>query len=185
MIGNDLVYLPDWGKFSAERKKSFRAKLFTGEEQSSLAKFSNQPDAEALLWSMKEAAYKLYFRVFPVPFYLPKKFECHLYHWCEKEVSGRVAFGKHEFLTQSLFTEDYLHTIALEAAALHGFDEVQKLIKAYHKNQPRLIEDARHSEKLKVEKDENGIPQLLLENKPVPHSVSVSHDGDKIAFAWV
>lgn len=185
MIGNDLVYLKGWSHYSEHRKARFRAKLYTNPEREFLRR-SKLQNAEAILWSMKEACYKLNFRHHPVTIFAPKQFECTLFQYEGVRLNGEVLMGSKRFKTVSCLLENYVHTIALPHDDLFDLDQVNILVKPLDQDEkPREIEDARFKAKLRVIKDENGIPHLYEKDEKLPQAISISHDGEMVVFAWL
>lgn len=62
MIGNDLVDLQQAAKDSDWTRKGYLDKLFTASEQFLISTAKSQNQMVWLLWSMKEAAYKVHTR---------------------------------------------------------------------------------------------------------------------------
>lgn len=61
MLGNDLIYSPQWPRRTGSRGRRFRQKVFTDREQRCLlSRDSFLP--EIILWSAKEAVYKAHLR---------------------------------------------------------------------------------------------------------------------------
>lgn len=76
MIGNDIIDLVQSRKESNWRRRGFVSKLFDEQEQLLIV---NSPDPEIvvwLLWSMKEAAYKIWNRQTGIRKYIPLKLRC-------------------------------------------------------------------------------------------------------------
>ncbi len=179
MIGNDLVHIPGWSKPEGNRHQRFLNKLFLPAEQHLLKELP--AFGEPLLWSMKEAAYKLMFRREAAYRFAPKSFFTRLNSTEVKNLEGVVIYGASRILTQTQISGDYLHTIALaeEDRLLFGNLGVRL---AYRNRDERDYQlQVNKSDRLLILKDEHGVPKL-----PYPDSfVSISHDGDKIAYVWI
>ena len=184
MIGNDLICLDDWGAHSTHRKERYRSKLFTPSELAQLNKYEH-PTTEPLLWSMKESAFKIYFREVPMKFFAPVRFVCEIIRFEEKESEGFVVFNGRRYHTRSEITEGYLHTVALPDPLSHKFHAIQSEIHDYFKGMKRIIRDTHKAKSLEISKNELGIPVLLEDGQETNNAVSVSHDGGKIAYAWL
>ena len=114
------------------KRKGFLKKIFTEEEQS-LIMSSQQPEATLwLLWSMKEAAYKIYSRQKGIRSFAPASLCCQLdsplknnqYHTHEATI-GKVLIGDDTYLTESTGNDQLIHTIC----AINKVDIIQ--IKAH------------------------------------------------------
>lgn len=103
MIGNDIVDFQLAGLQSNWKRPRYLEKLFTQKEQEYITNSTEKDQMVWRLWSMKEAAYKLYTQCYPRCFYNPKSFECHI----EKN-SGIVKFKDFECHVHSKITEDYV-----------------------------------------------------------------------------
>ncbi|AWI27279.1 phosphopantetheinyl transferase [Flavobacterium pallidum] len=110
MIGNDLVDLAAAAKESNWRRKGYLQKIFTETEQSYII---NSPKPEIvvwILWSMKEAAYKIWNRESGMRSFNPKAFECQICQICENTATGKVYFGSAEYLSETIINTAFLHT---------------------------------------------------------------------------
>ena len=76
MIGNDVIDLFLAAKQSNWKRHGFVNKIFTTHEQSLILKAQNQEEMVWILWSKKEAAYKIYNRQTLVRAYMPLQLKC-------------------------------------------------------------------------------------------------------------
>jgi phosphopantetheinyl transferase (holo-ACP synthase) len=185
MIGNDIVDLleakasPNW------QTPRFLEKLFTINEQSFILNSKNSFENIWQLWSMKEAAYKLYVQTNPCRFYNPKAFECSF-------INGRprVKFQDFECILSTVKTPNYI----LSEARLDKASLTSKVIKLAGQNQKNRSEETKlallhHISKTcpiskqnpVFQKNEFGIP--LVNHNSKQFSVSLSHHGSYGAFA--
>lgn len=74
MIGNDIVDLKQAAKDSNWKRPRFLDKIFTPREQQLIWSAKDQDQMVWLLWSMKEAAYKVNVQQFGTRFFNPKRF---------------------------------------------------------------------------------------------------------------
>lgn len=111
MIGIDLVDLKQAKQDSNWQRKGYLSKIFTSEEQELIYNYQDPNVMVWLLWSMKEAAYKVWSRTTGQRIYAPTSLLCgsiqHL-----NVVSGDVTHPQGKYFTQSNLKEDYLYTIA-------------------------------------------------------------------------
>jgi phosphopantetheinyl transferase (holo-ACP synthase) len=157
MIGNDVIDILQSRKESNWKRKGFIEKIYTQEEQLLI---SNAVDPEIMvwmLWSMKEAAYKVYHRETKIRRYIPKKLECFIESQTENAIQGKVICCNTTYYTKTILSNDSIHTIAVSA-----FNSLKMVIEI--KNQS-------------IVKDQNGIPYLFLSLQNKMQEVSKSHHG--------
>lgn len=157
MIGNDVIDILQSRKESNWQRKGYLEKLFTPEEQVLIA---DAPDPEMMvwiLWSMKEAAYKVYNRKTKLRAYIPKKLACFLHFENPDFIIGKVTCSQYIYYTKTTLSQDSIHTIAV-----CSFDNLDHVIEI---------------EKKSIFKDQNGIPYLAASLQNKPQDVSISHHG--------
>lgn len=110
MIGNDIVDL-DLAKIQSNwRRKGYLDKIFSPAEQTLIAKANCADEMVWLLWSMKEAAYKIHNRINGIRNFAPASLLCNL-----DEVNGSVSIQDRVYFTKTSVLPDYVHTIAAPA----------------------------------------------------------------------
>ncbi|KAF2341898.1 4'-phosphopantetheinyl transferase superfamily protein [Flavobacterium tistrianum] len=155
MIGNDIIDLAQSRIESRWQRKGFIEKLFTEEEQQYI-KDSEKPEIMVwLLWSMKEAAYKIYNRQTKIREFSPKKLCCSIDFLSSNLSLGKVICNENTYYTKSIFSLENIHTIAVD-----NFANINNVIEVENKE---------------IVKDENGIPFLKTSN--ILHDISISHHG--------
>jgi phosphopantetheinyl transferase (holo-ACP synthase) len=157
MIGNDVVDLLQSRKDSNWQRKGYIEKIFNPEEQLYI---SNASDPEIMvwaLWSMKEAAYKVYNRKTKVREYIPKKLNCFIESQNEILITGKVICSENTFHTRTILSNDFIHTVAVSF-----FDDLNNVIEIENKA---------------IDKDKNGIPFLAGGLQNIAQDVSISHHG--------
>ncbi len=157
MIGNDVIDLKQTRVESNWQRKGFLQKLFTLDEQLLIATSSNSEMTVWLLWSMKEAAYKIYNRQTSLRKYIPKKLICTIIYHNNTIASGHVFCEGRTYYTKSYLSPNSIHTMA--TALLVDLDRVVEI------------------EKKNVIKDSNGIPYVVTEPGKKRQAVSISHHG--------
>ncbi|MET3026518.1 4'-phosphopantetheinyl transferase superfamily protein [Flavobacterium sp. UW10123] len=155
MIGNDIIDLAQSRIESNWQRKGFIEKLFTIEEQQCIKDFDKPEIMVWLLWSMKEAAYKIYNRQTKIREYSPKKLSCTLNFINANQASGKVCCNENLYYTESIFSLESIHTIAVD-----NFANINNVIEV---------------ESQETIKDENGIPYLKIDN--TFQDISISHHG--------
>lgn len=156
MIGNDVIDIQQSRKESNWRRKGFIQKLFTLDEQLLI---SNAPNPEImvwLLWSMKEAAYKIYNRQTKIREYIPQKLICFITSQNDNTATGIVTCFKNVYYTKTTLSKDHIHTIAVNL--LDNLNNVTEI------------------ERRSILKDTNGIPYLITSQNTI-QNVSISHHG--------
>ncbi|MEL0645410.1 4'-phosphopantetheinyl transferase superfamily protein [Olleya sp. Ti.3.14] len=112
MIGNDIVDLKQAAKDSSWKRPRFLDKIFTPREQQLIWSAKDQDQMVWLLWSMKEAAYKVNVQQFGIRFFNPKRLECTLL----SNLKGEVVIEDNRYFIESIITEDFIYSIALIAS---------------------------------------------------------------------
>jgi phosphopantetheinyl transferase (holo-ACP synthase) len=157
VIGNDVVDIVQSRVESNWQRPGFLQKIFTPEEQQLIL---NVPEPEImvwLLWSMKEAAYKIYNRQTAIRKFMPRDLQCIInlneHHYYTEQV---VCF-ENIYYTKSTLKQGNIHTVAV--TCLQDLDNVIEI------------------ENKGILKDRYGIPYLLTDFENSAQSVSISHHG--------
>ncbi|WP_428232521.1 4'-phosphopantetheinyl transferase family protein [Flavobacterium sp.] len=157
MIGNDVVDIIASRHESNWQRKGLIEKIFTADEQS-LIQNDQQPEILLwLLWSMKEAAYKIYNRQTKIREYIPKKLVCNIISKNNSYSTGQVICRENVYYTKTTISQEILHTIAV--TCLH---DLNNIIEIENKN---------------IIKDQNGIPYWRHSVPNILQDVSISHHG--------
>ncbi|MBF4516967.1 4-phosphopantetheinyl transferase family protein [Flavobacterium sp. ANB] len=157
MIGNDVIDILQSRKESNWQRKGFIEKLFTIEEQLLISNASNPEIMVWMLWSMKEAAYKIYNRKTKRREYIPQKLVCSIISQNKNLITGNVICSGNLYHTQTILSDKNIHTIAVN-----------------------LLENLNHVieiEKKSIIKDKNGIPYWINSSSNTMQDVSISHHG--------
>jgi len=196
MIGNDVVDLRQASinspkNFKGLRWKRFLNKVFTQEEQEFIMMSSeNQFKIVWLLWSMKEAAYKIHMRQFDKKrTFNPKDLKCKVYF----KTRGKVTIDDQSYYTTSQITEDYIYSVATSDKNITPISSCLRLENAAYDNQYKVARNEilkRYSElkdtpitSLEIIKDKTGIPSLFLNGKKQDDALSITHHGAYCGFA--
>lgn len=175
MLGNDIVDLQLAAKQSNWRRKGYLQKIFTSQEQELISNAIDQDQMVWLLWSMKEAAYKIVNIEMGERFYRPSSFECFL-DLSQSSCKGKVVFEKFNFETVSEMTEDYINTTATS-------EHKRKLEFYFFHNPATYIEDFNKlPHKFSLTKNEANLPTIqdLFTGEFGP--ASVSHHGRYVSI---
>ncbi len=152
MIGNDVVDLELSREESNWQRKGFQNKIFTKKEQQLIQNSENQEITLWILWSRKEAVYKIWNRETGIRKYNPIQFEC-----LDLDLElGKVRFESKIYFTNTEIRNDFIHTIGVSNFKI--LDEILSL-----------------NNSVKIEK-QNGIPFYITKNQSLK-PVSKSHHG--------
>lgn len=190
MIGNDIV---DFQKASSESnwlRKGYLDKLFCLDEQRLILDAQDPNQMVWLLWSMKEACYKIHFRKNLIRSYQPEKIACSNLLIEEHTSSGEIHYAGQRYFSRSLLTTDFIHTSAVVQysmfSSLHVvigdnnnqvdhntlFDNCRQLI-----NENFLLE-------YRVVKNCHNIPDLLNVGTGMKLPLSISHHGRFLSWIF-
>ncbi|MEN2398725.1 4'-phosphopantetheinyl transferase superfamily protein [Flavobacterium sp. MC2016-06] len=156
MIGNDVVSIPQSRIESNWKRKGFLEKIFSDEEQNLISNAFDYETMVWLIWSMKEASYKIYNRQTKIRAYIPKKLNCKIVSQNDNYTLGKVLCMNSVFYTKSIFTESTIHTIAVT-----NLNDLESVIEI---------------KKYNIIKDEFGIPYFNNEQNHL-EEVSISNHG--------
>lgn len=189
MIGNDLVDLKLAAKQSNWQRKGFLDKLFTPKEQGYILNSINPFEIVWLLWSMKESAYKAYLQTHNERFFAPKKLACNLI----SKNRGTVLINNVLFITESEIGEAFIYTVAFtknhenkfltDCFRFEHLDFKNQQSQTYHKVLTAFANELKFPVvQLKIEKNNQGVPQLFWGEMLLENSFSLTHHGNFGAF---
>ena len=180
MIGNDIVDLDLAKTESNWQREGFLKKQFTKLEQVLISNAKDSFEMVWLLWSMKEAAYKIWVQQNKERVFAPIKFECELL----KLDQGIVKYKDHIYYSDSMINESFIHTIALlekkaevysQIGSPHGIDAAIK---------KKLAEITGFSvDEISQRKSIKGVPSYYHKKQKLIKSCSISHHGNYGAFS--
>lgn len=189
MIGNDIVDLKMAALESNWKRPRFLDKVFSNEEQWLILNSVNQSQMVWLLWSMKEAAYKIYVQQYGERIFNPKKLRCELVSKRE----GLVNFNGNQYATKSEIRDDFINTLAYseepKTTIIHRFKikessykiqshtAKQKLLKAFSELKKVSIK------KLEIKNNKNSVPRLFYDGNKQNDSFSIAHHGFYASYA--
>lgn len=113
MIGNDVIDLALAKKESNWQRKGFLNKLFSVSEQSLLWSAEDPEKMVWILWSCKEAVYKIYNRETNVRAFIPLKINCLDYTFDGNYWYGKVHCNQKEYYTKTIVDAEFIETIAV------------------------------------------------------------------------
>jgi phosphopantetheine--protein transferase-like protein len=186
VIGNDVVDLKLAARESNWRRKGFLEKVFSEAEQGIITSSEDENTAVWLLWSMKEAAYKAHQRRFHLPRRLNwMRQECEILGQEQGKASGIVKIDGSVYRTISEITSEYIYTSA-ESVKISGVKNAIFEAPSSEARKQLFQEVMGHfqisSSKLKLEKNELGIPFFSNNNVILFNRFSISGHGRFSAY---
>ncbi len=188
MIGNDIV---DFRKAFLESnwlRRGYLDKLFCLNEQRMIFASPDPNQMVWLLWSMKEASYKIYFREKLVRIYQPKNIICRNLINGENSASGYICYNDRNYYSRSIINKDFIHTsAAIHPAVLNSLRIFIESKKVGHNgliNNYREIINEYYPSGYTVSKDRYNVPVLLNEHTGEKAPISISHHGRFISAVF-
>lgn len=182
MIGNDIIDLSLAKKQSNLQRKGFLEKLFSDNEQQLILSAQNSFEMAWKLWSMKEAAYKIYTQQHNIRFFAPKKFECNL----TKELHGKICFKDQNFYSSSIINQNYIFTIANFKNEKKSYSEVISPDQIDFKIKTKLKDlTGLNISKIEQKKSKNGAPYYHYKKTLLTSSCSITHHGKYAAYSFI
>lgn len=180
MLGNDVVDLHLAGRENCWRRPNYLSKIFTPDEQQ-LVQGSDCPDLVVwLIWSMKEAAYKIVNRNTGIRFYDPKGFHC-TFQIQDSKCTGSVDYRNEKFITHSEITKHYVHTLSFKTNS-----DMEQCCVMQRQNSSDYIScfNGRHKG-LQLQRNNKGLPEIFIGHTHSHHLASVSHHGQFLFIAYL
>ena len=179
MIGNDIVDLKQAAKASNWKRTRFLDKVFTKKEQQLIFSSKDQHQMVWLLWSMKEAAYKVNVQQFGKRFFNPKRLECKLVSYQK----GSVRIGSETYFTHSILNESIAYSVATLSNDKNYTSECFKIKTSDYQSQSAILKARflnvfpEETVTLEIKKNNLNIPQLYKADKVMNQSFSLTHHG--------
>lgn len=180
MIGNDIVDLKKAGLDSNWKRKGYLDKICTSDEQQLILQASEPAVMLWLIWSMKEAAYKIIHRKTGIRLYEPLKYICDDLLTDGIKASGKISYLEKKFYSQSEIKGPLLHSSVV--SALPDFENL-------HLQYLRPVPDYnevfnRLSAFYQLTRNRSGLPEMVHIITGQKHAVSVSHHGSYLAVIY-
>ena len=188
MVGNDIIDRKETKRSTLWERRGFLEKIFTIQEQSIINNFDDPFTLVWRLWSMKEAAYKVFIQAGGDRFYNPRRIECSVEH-----LIGQVSIGAMVLKTQTLINEDYIFSTAtirnseVKTGVFRFVERDTKKQSDFVREQ--LINDYAECNdldcgELLVRKSKNGVPGLYYQGINLDVSVSLTHHGEYGGYSF-
>lgn len=148
MIGNDVVDLALAKKESNWQRKGFLEKLFTLQEQKLILESQNPSEMVWVLWSRKEAVYKIIRQLNGKRGFYPLRIENVKYNL------GLVCFENTFFYVKTSILDDCVHSIALQNQTFDQVIEISPPIQVHKYHEiPFIIRKGKY---LQISKSHHG-----------------------------
>lgn len=180
LVGNDLVDLKQAALESNWQRKGYLAKLYTKEEQDLILNAVAPFSMLWLLWTMKEASYKIVNRLTGIRSYNPLDFTCNNLVTNNIETTGRVNYKGDELVTHSDISDRLIHSIAVSS----GKDK-KKLNLYYAENTADYIQKFNSAfPHYYLHRSASGLPEMTCLHTGKRHAISISHHGKYLAIIY-
>ncbi len=183
MIGNDVVDIAKAKRDSNWERPRYLNKIFTKKERRYISTSENKTEIVWQLWSMKEAAYKLYTQLHPSRFYAPNQFCCDI-----DDTLGKVSYNGFSCIVKTHIQNEYI----VSEARLTSEEFNSAVIKIDESSNHRtlnnkVIEEVASAFSLskndiEIHKDSYNIPTIHYKNDQI--FISLSHHGNFGAYAF-
>ena len=191
MIGNDIVDLALASSGKHWTSQRFLDKVFSIEEQKTIADSDNPFNTLWLFWSMKESAYKIHVRLHGTPFFAPMKIACQIH----SETEGQITINKNRYHSSSQITNEYIYTIACvdpsgKVLSASGRLNHAAYFTQHHESYRRILHAFAElwncdMETLTIRKNEAGVPSVYKSNIKQTIPFSITHHGRYYGYALV
>ncbi|MGM0650943.1 MAG: hypothetical protein ACQES1_10620 [Bacteroidota bacterium] len=199
LVGNDIVALHEKHNLKSFNRPGYVMKFSFLSEQEQCNNI--ETNSIAFLWSIKESAYKLIQKYLTLVPFNPKHFQltsCN--QFSDTIINSSIEYTPQKLKLSALthVNNEYIHTMAV-LNQKHIKQVHYQIIKYPAKaSQQEISQEIRNaliqnvssdlclnpSEKVSITKNEQGIPRLLLSNG-YPPDISISHDGEFGAYAYL
>jgi phosphopantetheinyl transferase (holo-ACP synthase) len=148
MIGNDVVDLVLAKVESNWQRKGFLEKLFTFHEQKLIFESQNPTEMVWVLWSRKEAVYKIIRQLNGERGFYPLRIENSKYN------TGIVCFENTFFYAKTSIMNDCVHSIALQNQSFDQVIEISPSIQVHKHNEiPYILKKGKY---IQISKSHHG-----------------------------
>lgn len=130
MIGNDIVDLATAAAESNWKRKGYLEKIYTTTERFLIHAANDANVMVWLLWTMKEAVYKVAERNTKLKTFAPSALNCNNLILHENSAIGTIDYKSEIYYCNSSLTSDYIHTIAADNQKL--LNQICLKIEAYN-----------------------------------------------------
>lgn len=180
LIGNDLVDLKQAVSDSNWQRKGYLDKICTPAEQKLISGAPLPSVMVWLIWTMKEAGYKIISRKTGLRSYNPLSLSCEHVIADQLQATGQVKYGNGVFEVKSKISAELIHSTAVSAQ--EDFEDLHLHFLSYTKT---YLEDFnRSSADYRLVKTTSGLPEMIHTATGNRHIASVSHHGRFLAVTY-
>ena len=180
MLGNDVIDLRLAKTQSNWKRSNYLSKVFSLNEQDIIYNSDNADLMVWLMWSMKEAVYKIVNRQTGIRVYDPKAFICG-FDLNGSKAKGSVDYFGEKFLTRSEVAQNYVHTLSFKTCASY---EKCRIIHAKNCTDYLTLFNRDHND-LFLQTDESGLPEIFSKQAMTHHITTISHHGNFLFIAYL
>jgi len=179
MLGNDIIDRELAAQQSNWRRKNYLAKIFTPAEQLEI-KRADEPDLVVwLLWSMKEAAYKIVNRDTGIRFFKPLALVCN-FKIGPGLATGTVTYQQKVFATTTEIKAGFIHSLALGDGLTFADVEV-----IHCTNQAAYLQQFNlENPTIRLQKDSQLLPEIYHHERKITTMATISHHGSRLCVAF-
>lgn len=180
MLGNDIVDLKKAAEDSNWRRKGYLNKICTAPEQHLILAADNPSVMLWLIWSMKEASYKVINRLTGIRSYSPRSYVCSNLRLNGSQASASITFGHCTMFNKAELHEEMIHSVAVLKK-----EELQ-YVKTYPlSNSAGYMDDFNQAcPEYLLSKTPAGLPQITYLPASRTSEASVSHHGRYAAIVY-
>ncbi len=196
MIGNDVV-----DRVFAKNRYNvlhprWMEKVLLPAEKEQITQFDDLELALWAFWSLKESAYKVFFKKTFKRGFIPKKFECRLLHIEKNQINAQIQSPLGSWFGKIEISNAYLHAMVTSQKMLLNtikhklipFKETTYFAQSHQVHQH--LKEALSQlcllpcHQLEILKEQS-VPKVFFKNKVLPIDVSLSHHHQWGAFAYL
>lgn len=188
MIGNDIVDFQKAGLESNWLRRGYLDKLFCRTEQELIFNSTDPDQMVWLLWSMKEACYKIHFRLKEKRSYQPKSIICSNLLINENTASGQVLYENQVCFSRSVIDVNFVHTSAVsDYSTFKGLGVVieDNTEQNYFNDDYQNFRGKNSLSAYSIIKSRYNIPNLLHKITGEKLPISISHHGRFSSFVFL
>jgi phosphopantetheinyl transferase (holo-ACP synthase) len=173
MLGNDVIDLQQANLESNWQRKGYLCKICTLEEQQLILNSNDPFSSFWLLWSMKEAAYKVVNRLRGERNFNPVNFVCQQIERAATDVTAVVLYEEFQLFIRAELDAHFIHSKAVRAQAdFAGLSSLKMQTGADYVERFNAI-----SEAYLLKKNALGLPEIIERSTGKKYVATVSHHG--------
>lgn len=180
MVGNDLVDLRQAAWDSNWQRKGYLNKICMRSEEAMILKAHHPMAMLWLIWTMKEASYKVINRITGIRNYSPRSYLCSGLNFNGPDATASVTFGAYRLFIKAQFNEDMVHSTAvlkekdLASLRLHFLSNSPAYMDNFNRSCPDYF----------LSKTSGGLPVITHLPSAQILEASISHHGRYAAIAY-